>query len=253
MPTADIPTIPIYSISTSRGGANVNTVEPVTCKNPRQTFPIPTNSTPLFQIDETPYKKVDTRRAVADMFTDATEAKDNENAIDLNSAGLILNTQAGIINAGNALTWPRLKGEGLNIIQLKLPPCTVGLPHYHGVNEVAYVSRGSNAVVGIKESNKPLNMIKNVQAGSAVFLPKLAIHFLMNLNCNEDLEGVQIFASDKHTTMQVHAGTMALPSEVLQATYNTDIDLIEIMKSTELEELEVFRLGPHCLKRCGLQ
>merc|ERR1712106_212268 len=51
----------------------------------------PTNSTPLFSY-ETPYKKVDTNKEVADMFSNGIEAKGKEDVFDLLSSSPVVNT-----------------------------------------------------------------------------------------------------------------------------------------------------------------
>ena len=112
------------------------------------------------------------------MFTDAIEAEGKEDVFDLNSSGLIRNTQAGTINIANIITWRFLQGKGVSIVSFKAPPCSTGIPHFHtNHDELNYIITGSNITVGIKENLKPLNLMKNVKAGNVVLAPQGSIHF----------------------------------------------------------------------------
>jgi len=240
----------IYYTLQDQGVSDVHSVKPVGCADTRQTFP--TNSTPLFNF-ETPYKKVDTNRDVADMFTDAIEAEGKEDVFDLNSSGLIRNTQAGTINIANIETWPFLQGKGVSIASFKAPPCSTGIPHFHtSHDELNYIITGSNITVGIKENLKPLNLMKNVKAGNVVLAPQGSIHFFINLSCTKVTEVIQIFPTELSSTTTIGSNIVSFPSEILTTAFNTDIDLTEALKETKLQEVEYLRLDSYCLKRCGL-
>jgi len=213
----------------------------------------PTSSTPLFR-HETPYKEVNTNKEVADMFVNGIESREKGDVFDLLSSGLILNTVAGTASLANSITWPQLKGMGLSISYLKAPPCAAGIPHYHITSdEMNFVTAGSNCTVGIKAPNKPLNLIKNVEMGQAVVIPKGHLHFFINLHCTQVLEAVQMFNADAvGNTIPLGPDAMTLPHEMLHVAFNAEIDNFEELDNTKPEGKELLRLNQYCLKRCGL-
>jgi len=219
--------------------------------SPQEKFP--TNSTPLFR-HETPYKKVNTNKDVADMFVNGIESREKEDVFDLLSSGLVLNTVAGTATTANSITWPHIKGMGLAIAYVKAPPCAAGIPHYHlNSDEMNFVSTGNNVTVGIKAPNKPLNLIKNVELGQVVVIPRGHLHFFINLHCTQVAEAVQMFNADSiGNTMPLGPDAMALPHEMLHVAFNAEIDHFEELDKTKPEEQEFLRLNQYCLKRCGL-
>ena len=174
---------------------------------------------------------------------------------DLASSPATILSPGGQFSVARSKEWPTLERHGVSASLVVGAPCSVGLPHIHATaTELVYifdVPTDGNSTVGMVV-NGVLQEIAGARNGHLVVVPKGTVHYFMNQGCKAG-SFIQFYNDvNLGTSVRTAPETLLLPTNILEAAFNQDREIIENMKKNVPSSFEALRQDKECLRRCGL-
>ncbi|CAF1033946.1 unnamed protein product [Adineta steineri] len=161
-----------------------------------------------------------------------------------------VNTPGGNVSYFNLSTTPALAGIGIAFSLAMLEPCGIILPHIHPRGSKGiYSITGKSLLVGFIQENKAQLILNTIGIGYATVIPKGAIHFVQNLDCENSTQ-LDAYNNEDPGLLTLGLNMFRFPDGPLSAGFGETDDYIDnLRQAIPNYPLDV---NMDCRKKCGL-
>ncbi|CAF1067510.1 unnamed protein product [Adineta steineri] len=161
-----------------------------------------------------------------------------------------VNTPGGNVSYFNLSTTPALAGIGIAFSLAMLEPCGIILPHIHPRGSKGiYSITGKSLLVGFIQENKAQLILNTIGIGYATVIPKGAIHFVQNLDCENSTQ-LDTYDNEDPGLLTLGLNMFRFPDGPLSTGFGETDDYIDnLRQAIPNYPLDV---NMDCRKKCGL-